>query len=241
RMSGGQVSSCQRTHTRAPPFGVGDTRALYHTQLPKTVRTIPTYSLYGKFARLLRASPESGLFLMAQARLQRVRSLPSQPDQAMFSRPFLQVSHAPALLLDPLLPEPLQRRRLVHARIARAAGRAGDRLPGAHDRNPRSRTGNLARRGVRHAGTSSPTVPGGAETGRIGRSDRPGRQRRPGDAHAHRLESCRTVARPASRETNCVPVSFPASQFLSPKSVTPALMRSPRLLFQSRAVVVGLA
>ena len=32
--------------------------------------------------------------------------MPSQPDQAIFSRPFLQVFHAPALLLDPLLPGP---------------------------------------------------------------------------------------------------------------------------------------
>ena len=29
RMSGGQVSSCQRAHARAPPFGVGDTRACF--------------------------------------------------------------------------------------------------------------------------------------------------------------------------------------------------------------------
>src|SRR5271166_5231160 len=35
---------------------------------------------------------------------------------------FSQVSHAPALLLDPLLPGPLQRRGLVHARAARALG-----------------------------------------------------------------------------------------------------------------------
>src|SRR5271157_1297072 len=36
-----------------------------HTELPKALRTIPTYSVYGTIARLLRASPESGLFLMA--------------------------------------------------------------------------------------------------------------------------------------------------------------------------------
>jgi len=29
RMSGGQVSSGQRAHARAPPFGVGDTRACF--------------------------------------------------------------------------------------------------------------------------------------------------------------------------------------------------------------------
>ena len=43
----------------------------------KSIRTIPTYSVYGTIARLLRASPESGLFLMAEARWQRVGSLPS--------------------------------------------------------------------------------------------------------------------------------------------------------------------
>ena len=48
-----------------------------HTELPKTLRTIPTYSVYGTIARLLRASPESGLFLMAEARWQRVGCLPS--------------------------------------------------------------------------------------------------------------------------------------------------------------------
>src|SRR5271157_1231475 len=46
-------------------------------------------------------------------------------DQAIFSRPFSPVSHAPALLLDPLLPGPYQRRRLVHARAARFARPAG--------------------------------------------------------------------------------------------------------------------
>src|SRR5271157_2637782 len=45
--------------------------------------------------------------------------------QYLSSRPFSPVSHAIALLLDPLLPGPLQRRGLVHARAARALGRAG--------------------------------------------------------------------------------------------------------------------
>src|SRR5271165_5531175 len=58
------------------------------------IRTIPTYSVYGTIARLLRVSPESGLFLMAEARWQRARSLPRQTDQAIVSRPFVQVSHA---------------------------------------------------------------------------------------------------------------------------------------------------
>ena len=44
--------------------------------------------------------------------------------RCLSSRLFPPVSHAPALLLDPLLPGPLQRRGLVYARAARAAGRA---------------------------------------------------------------------------------------------------------------------
>ena len=47
------------------------------TELEKTIRTIPTYSVYGTIARPLRPSPESGFLLMAKARLQRVGSLPS--------------------------------------------------------------------------------------------------------------------------------------------------------------------
>jgi len=53
--------------------------------------------------------------------------------------------HAHTLLLDPLLPGPLQRRGLVYARAARAAGRAGDGLPGAHDWDPRPRTEKVSR------------------------------------------------------------------------------------------------
>jgi len=35
RMSGGQVSSCQCAYTRAPPFGVGDTRACFSYRIGK--------------------------------------------------------------------------------------------------------------------------------------------------------------------------------------------------------------
>ena len=35
RMSGGQVSSCQRAQTRASPFGVGDTRACFSYRIAK--------------------------------------------------------------------------------------------------------------------------------------------------------------------------------------------------------------
>src|SRR5208282_4416431 len=35
RMSGGQVSSCQRAYTRAPPLGLGDTRAWFSHRIAK--------------------------------------------------------------------------------------------------------------------------------------------------------------------------------------------------------------
>src|SRR5271166_1278661 len=35
RMSGGQVSSCQRAYTRAPPPGLGDTRACFSHRIAK--------------------------------------------------------------------------------------------------------------------------------------------------------------------------------------------------------------
>jgi len=41
RMSGGQVSSCQRAYTRAPPFGVGDTRACFSSRIAKDGRHDP--------------------------------------------------------------------------------------------------------------------------------------------------------------------------------------------------------
>src|SRR5271166_5451045 len=46
RMSGGRVSSCQRAYTRAPPFGVGDTRACFSSRIAKDGRHDPDiYSL----------------------------------------------------------------------------------------------------------------------------------------------------------------------------------------------------
>jgi len=41
RMSGGQVSSCQWAYTRAPPFGVGDTRACFSHRIAKDGRHDP--------------------------------------------------------------------------------------------------------------------------------------------------------------------------------------------------------
>ena len=50
-----------------------------HTELPKMVGTIPTYSVYGTIARLLQASQEMGLLLMAREGLQRVRFAGTRP------------------------------------------------------------------------------------------------------------------------------------------------------------------
>ncbi len=73
-----------------------------------------------------------------------------------------------AILLDPLLPGPLQRRGLVYARAAGVAGRAGDGLPGAHDRDLGPRAGNVARRGAHHTRAYRPAVPGASGNWRGG-------------------------------------------------------------------------
>ena len=57
RMSSGQVSSCPRADTRAPPFGVDDTiptSLVYDAELSKT--TIPASSLVANLNRRLRGS-----------------------------------------------------------------------------------------------------------------------------------------------------------------------------------------
>src|SRR5271157_2114649 len=89
----------------------------------------------------------------------------NQPHQYFPSRPSSPVSRAPALLVDPLLAGPLQRRGHVYAKAARAAGRARDGLPGAHDRVPRPGAGTFAGRGARRLGASRPAVSGGAGNG----------------------------------------------------------------------------
>ena len=45
-----------------------------HSELTNRIRTVPTYRAYDKIARVLRAAPESGLFLMARGRSWWVRS-----------------------------------------------------------------------------------------------------------------------------------------------------------------------
>jgi hypothetical protein len=64
RISDRLVSACRRPHTPRAALRLGAARGpASYTELPKTLRTIPTYSVYGTIARPLRPSPESGLFL----------------------------------------------------------------------------------------------------------------------------------------------------------------------------------
>jgi hypothetical protein len=122
---------------------------------------------------------------MASTRPQRVRFAGTNPMKASRLGFFPPVHDAAALRLDPQLARPLQRRGAGDEGDARAAGRAGDGLPGA--------LGGRAR----HSGTSRLAVPVGAGQGRVGRGDRPGRPRSPGHAHAHRVQPRRTLTRPA--------------------------------------------
>src|SRR5271166_218955 len=53
RMSGGQVSSCQRAYTRAPPLGLGDTRACFSHRIAKVAAHDPDiHSLRQRHAML---------------------------------------------------------------------------------------------------------------------------------------------------------------------------------------------
>ncbi len=100
------VSACQSkadTH-RAPPFRLGGTRVCFRTALPKTVQTIPIYRVYDNIAGILRASLETGLFLMARARTQRVVDTNGAPSISILTAFLPPVSYALALLLGPLLP-----------------------------------------------------------------------------------------------------------------------------------------
>src|SRR5271157_1165805 len=57
----------KNTHAVRRPSAWATRGSASYTELLKRLRTIPTYSVYGKIARLLRASQEPGLFLMTQA------------------------------------------------------------------------------------------------------------------------------------------------------------------------------
>jgi hypothetical protein len=53
------LASSKRTH-RAPPSRMGGARAASHTELRKSIRKIPAYSVYNQIARILRESQEGG-------------------------------------------------------------------------------------------------------------------------------------------------------------------------------------
>ena len=87
RHIGRPISWCQSTHPRAA-FSAWATRGPSdHTELPKMVGTIPTYSVYGTIARLLRASQEMGLVLMARKRPQWVRFAGTRPMKSYHHKP----------------------------------------------------------------------------------------------------------------------------------------------------------
>ncbi len=55
----------KNTHA-LPPFRLGELRGPESLgRFSKNIRTVPTYVVYGRIARLLRVSPEGGLFLTA--------------------------------------------------------------------------------------------------------------------------------------------------------------------------------
>ena len=122
RQIGFRVSKNRR---RAPPFRFGEMRACFSHRIVNDHPHCPDIlSLRQKCPSLASVSGKwsllDGMSAIATGSFRR-----NQSHQYFSSRPFSPVSHAPALLLDPLLPGPLQRRGLVHARAARALGRAG--------------------------------------------------------------------------------------------------------------------
>ena len=135
-ISGGQVSSCQRTHTRAPPFGVGDTRAVLSHRIAKDApddpdilslrHDCPTLAgVSGKWSLLDGMSTiATGSFLAEQARSRHLFTAFPPGIPCACSSPRSIVTWTPPAA------------RPVYVRIARAAGRAVDGLPGAHDRIP---------------------------------------------------------------------------------------------------------
>ena len=59
RRVGFRVSKTTHAACRLPAWAVQG--PAYYSELPKTLRTVPTYSVYGRIARLLRAPLESAL------------------------------------------------------------------------------------------------------------------------------------------------------------------------------------
>src|SRR5271157_3130731 len=141
------VSACQGTHPPRAALRWGDARACVSHRIEKD------HPHYPDILSLRQNCPSLGSVSGTWSPLDGTSAIVvgsfcrNQPHQYFSLRPFSPVSHAPALLLDPLIPGPLQRRGLVYARAARTAGRARGGLPCAHDRDPGPRAGNIPRRG----------------------------------------------------------------------------------------------
>jgi len=82
----------KNTHAVRRPSAWATRGSASYTELLKRLRTIPTYSVYGKIARLLRASQELGLFLMTQAQSRWACFARTEHHQYLSSRPFPPVS-----------------------------------------------------------------------------------------------------------------------------------------------------
>ena len=133
-ISGGQVSSCQRTHTRAPLFGVGDTRAVLSHRIAKDAPDDPDILSLRHDCPTLAGVSGKWYLIDGMSTIATGSFLAGQPDQGIFSRPFLQVFHGLLFssihcYLDPSSGRPL------YTRIARLlAGRW--MITSAHDRIP---------------------------------------------------------------------------------------------------------
>src|SRR5208337_906229 len=66
RRVGFRVSKTTHAACRLPAWAARG--PAYYSELPKTLRSVPTYSVYDRIVRLLRAPLEPALLLMAQAR-----------------------------------------------------------------------------------------------------------------------------------------------------------------------------
>gem|GEM_PF-3985911 len=114
-----------KNRRRAPPFRFGNARACFsHRNVKDSPHCPDIRSLRQKCPRLASVSGKWSL-LDGMSAIATGSFCRNQSNQYLASRPFSPVSHAPALRLDPLLPGPLQRRGLAHARAARDLGRAG--------------------------------------------------------------------------------------------------------------------
>ena len=72
----------KKTRATRRPSALAARGPASHTELSKTIRTVPTYRFYNRIARLLRASPEAAVFLMACVRSRWVRSSRTNPTKA---------------------------------------------------------------------------------------------------------------------------------------------------------------